>query len=288
VPTGGRAGGPAAAAVFERIDGRLPQPNVWTGPGGIKPDPRPWEGVRAEYEFVEELAALLPKITTPGTRERFSYWLNSFIYMREVAHLECLWAEYNQTLETLKRQTPEPRRAEIAAQTLLPIRERMANALKALYDALLATVSTPGEMGTVMNWEQHLLPALMLKPGQELQNILGGELPASVRLPRTYDGPPRLVVPTVRTLLAPGEPLRLKVIILTRGKDVEATMHWREMGRGAYVSVPLEKVGRGVYLALCPETEKDIEYYIRVRTAGQEIIFPATAPVMNQTVVRQP
>jgi hypothetical protein len=140
----------------------------------------------------------------------------------------------------------------------------------------------------VMNWEQHLLPALMLKPGQELQNILGGELPASVRLPRTYDGPPRLVVPTVRTLLASGEPLRLKVIILTRGKNVEATMHWREMGRGAYVSVPLEKVGRGVYLALCPETEKDIEYYIRVRTAGQEIMFPATAPVINQTVVRQP
>jgi hypothetical protein len=284
----GPAAGPEAAEIFDRIDGRLPQPNVWTGPGGIKPDPRPWEEVRAEYDFVDELAALAPKITGPGNQERFDYWLHSFLYLREMAHLECLWAEYNQALETLQRQTPEPRRAEIAAQTLLPIRERMVSILKVLYDSLLATVCTPGEMGTVMNWEQHLLPALMLKPGQELQNILGGELPASVRIPKTYEGPPRLIVPTVRTLLAPGEPLRLKVIILTGEKEVEATMRWRELGRGDYVSVPLEKVSRGVYLALCPETEKDIEYYILVRTAGQEIMFPATAPVMNQTVVRRP
>ncbi len=284
----GPAAGAAAASIFEEIDGRLPQPNVWTGPGGIKPDPRPWDEVRAEYKFVDDLAGLRPKITAPGAAERFNYWLNSFIYMREIAHLECLWAEYHRALETSKLQTPEGQRAEIAAQTLLPIRERMSMALKTLYDALLATVSTPGEMGTVMNWEQHLLPALVLRPDEELRNILGGGWPSSLRLPKNYEGPPRLIVPTVRTLLAPGEQLRLKIIILSEEKDLEAAMLWREMGRGDYKSIPLENIGRGVYVAVCPETEKDIEYYVRVWTAGRIITFPATAPGLNQTVVRRP
>jgi len=275
-----------AAAVFARIDGHLPQLNVWTGPGGIKPDPRPWEEARKDFEFVDELAALEPRIAGKGNASRFAYWLASFSYMREMARLECLWAEYNTALETLKRLPDEKARTEAAERALLPIRERLVGGLKDLYGFLLATVSNTGELGTVANWEQHLLPALMHRPGEELGKLLGKDIPSTAQLPRTYDGPPRVIVPTVRTALVRGEALNLKVLILAKEKPAEATLHWRELGEGEYATAPLANVARGVYRVSCPETAKDIEYYVRVWVDNEEVFFPPSAPLVGQTVVR--
>ncbi|MGB7296971.1 MAG: malectin domain-containing carbohydrate-binding protein [Candidatus Aminicenantales bacterium] len=275
-----------AAAVLARIDGHLPQLNVWTGPGGIRPDPRPWEEAREDFAFVDELAALDPRITGKGNASRFAYWLASFFYMKEMAHLECLWAEYNATAEALKAMADGKTRAEAAARTLLPIRERMVGSLKDLYSFLLATVSNTGELGTVANWEQHLLPALMHRPGEELRKLVGSDLLSAAEIPRTYNGPPRVIVPTVRTALLSGEPLDLKVIILASEKPVEATFHWRELGKGAYAMAPLEHVARGIYRVSCAQTGKDTEYYVKVRVNNEELYFPATAPLLGQTVLR--
>jgi hypothetical protein len=275
-----------AAAILGRIDGHLPQINVWTGPGGIRPDPRPWEEARSDFEFVDELAALAPRVAGKGNASRFAYWLASFSYMREMAHLECLWAEYDSALEALRELSNEKARTAAAAQTLLPVRERMLAGLARLYDHLLAMVSNTGELGTLANWEQHLFPALMLQPGEELKKLLGYDLPRSAQLPRTYNGPPRVIVPTVRTALVPGEALNLKVLILAGKKPTEASLHWRELGKGEYTPVPLENVARGVYRVSCGEAGKDIEYYVKVRVDGEEVFFPPTAPLLGQTVVR--
>jgi hypothetical protein len=282
----GPEAGPDLARIFAAVDGRLPQPNIWTGPGGLKPDPRPWEDVKKEYQFVDEIASLQPKIMTKGNQERFAYWLNSFLYMREMAQVECLWAEYDKAVSKLKAICGEKSKSDFAVQTLLPIRDRMVGVLKSLHGHLLATVSTTGELGTVANWQQHLLPALMLKPGAELQKILGRELPVSAQLPKTYDGPPRIIIPAVRTMLRPTEPLNLKVIILSRGQPDVATLNWREMGIGKFRELPLRRVARGVYQVSCPGSDKDLEYYVKVQVNKEEIYFPSTAPLLTQTVVR--
>ena len=276
----------AAAAVFARIDGHLPQPNIWTGPGGLKPDPRPWDEVRRDYAFVDELAALEPRVVGKGNSVRFAYWLAAFSYMREMARLECLWAEFNSAFEALRKLSAAGTRADMAERTLLPVRLKMVACLKELYRHLLATVSSPGELGTVANWEQHLLPAIMHRPGAELRAAMGKELPPSAELPRDYDGPLRVIVPTVRGILSPGESLSLKVIILAKDRPAEAALYWRELGRGEYAALPLQNVARGVFKVVCPETDKDLEYYVRVKTETEEIYFPATAPSINQTAVR--
>jgi len=282
----GPAAAKDAAAVLARVDGHLPQPNVWTGPGGIQPDRRPWEEVRKEYGFVDELAALEPRITGKGNRSRFAYWLASFSYMREMAHLECLWAEYNAAADVVRKIPGARARAEGVEPKLIPIRLAMVGALKDLYGHLLATVSTPGELGTVANWEQHLLPALIHRPGEELQKALGKELPPEARLLRVYEGPLRVIVPTVRTVLARGETLKLKVIILSQDWPLETLLHWRELGRGEFGAVPLRHLARGVYEVSCPEKDKDLEYYVEVKTDKDVSRFPPTAPSINQTVVR--
>jgi hypothetical protein len=275
-----------AAAVLARIDGHLPQPNIWTGPGGLRPDPRPWEEVRKEYGFVDELSALELRVVGTGNRSRFAYWRASFSTMREMAHLECLWAEYNAAAEALRGIPGARARAKEAEQRLLPIRLAMVGALKELYGHLLATVSSPGELGTVANWEQHLLPELILRPGEELEKVLGKEIPPEALLPQAYDGPLRVIVPTARTLLAQGEALKLKVIVLSRDWPLEALLYWRELGKGEYAAVPLRHLARGVYEVSCPERAKDLEYYVEVRTDKEEARFPPTAPLVNQTVVR--
>jgi len=275
-----------AAAIFSKMDGRLPIPVVWTnGPGGIVPNSRPWAEVLRDYSFVDELAGLEARVSGKGCRERFGYWLKTFEYMREVAFFTCLWREYNAAMEKVSSETDGASRAKLTEATALPLRVRMAASLKKIYDCLLATVSNSGEMGTIMNWESHILPVAFDKPGEELAQAMGRDLPAGARLASAYDGPPRVFVRSQRTSLEPGERLRLKVEVLTRGAPAEALFYWRPIGKGRYQSVPLVCLDRGVYTVTCPSKDIELEYYVKVTAEGREVFWPVTAPETNQTVV---
>jgi len=282
-----------AAAIFTKIDGHLPRPSEWVkGPGGIKSDKQPWTAVRKAYAFVDELAALQPRVKGAGNRERFAYWLNNFQYLRAVAELKCLWGEYEQAMDNVKAEKDPLAQKKLAIQTALPLRLRMIQQVGQVYDHLLATVSNPGELGTVANWEQQILPDLLDKPGQELAQYLQTELSPQAQLSRTYHGPLRLIVPATRTLLAPREPLQLKVIILAEQSPREAALYWRPLGHGSFRQTPLTHVARGVYSVQLPGesiTEAGLEYYLKVRLdQGKSVVYPATAPKQNQTVVVTP
>ena len=281
----GRAAAGEIAEIFARVDGKLPIPVNWTnGPGGIRPDARPWDVVGKDFGFVDDLAALRPRLTGLGYRERFDYWLKSFEYMREVARFQCLWAEFNQAFDKVKAMTsPEAKAA------LLSARVKMVDSLRAIFRGLLATASTMGEFGTIANWEQHNLPDSVEKPGKELKTLLGVEgLPVEAELPSSYEGPPRIIVPVVRTSLEAGEPLSLKVILLSAVPPDEALFYWRELGKGKFKAIPLRKIARSVHQVDVPAPGGDIEYYIRARFRDGDVVFPATAPNLNQTVVVMP
>jgi hypothetical protein len=278
----------AAAAVFARVDGRHPVPVTWIGgPGNVQPDRRPWSEVEPAYAFVDDLAALEPGVAGAGNRERFGYWLSNFRYMREVARFNCLWAVYNKAFEKAKAANGASRTA-ILAEEALPVRAGMAAALRRIFAELLAAVGNTGELGTIANWEQHLLPGAWERPEAELVKMLGRELPADVLLGRGYEGPPRVVVPAVRTSLEAGEALDLKVLVLAKGKPGSVTLFWREMGRGGFTAVPLENAVRGVFRARLAAPAAAIEYYVEAAADGALVRFPATAPALNQTVVILP
>lgn len=236
-----------AAKIFETIDGRLPEPSTWTdGPGGLQPNKRPWEEMVKVYSFVTDFERLRPWVKGAGHRERFDYWLFNFHYMLATEHLKCLWAKGD--------------------------KEAMKEALGEVYECLLPIVSTPGELGTVANWEQHILPTLKLE------------------LDKAYRGPMRVIVPTVRTAVGQGETLNLKVIILAPKPPKEAAVHFRPLGVGAYTKAPLTHVARGVYsVKIAPPVNTDFEYYVEATPeAGNAIRWPATAPAMCQTVIVAP
>ena len=171
--------GLAAAAIFARIDGHLPRPADWVdGPGGIRPDNRPWSTVSKDYGFVAEFESLAPNVTGAGSRARFNYWCDTFRYMRAMARVNCVWSLVKAAMDKAKAEPNAPTRARAAAETVLPLRRELIQDVAEVYQHLLALVSNAGELGTVANWEQHLLPNLLTRPGVELAQLLGSSLPA--------------------------------------------------------------------------------------------------------------
>jgi hypothetical protein len=282
----GRAAVNEIADVFAGQDGRHPVPVTWTdGPGGIVPNAKAWDEVRKDYAFVDVLAALRPRITGRGSLERFDYWLKSFEYMREVAQLCCLWGEFNTALDKANALPDAPAKARAARETLLPIRVRMVESARAIMGALLATAGTTGELGTIANWEQHNFPAVIDKPGDALRKLLGAELPPEASLASAYEGPIRIIVPTVRPGRDAGESLKLKVIVLAAAPPQDVTLFWRALGGSRFEAIPLRNIARSVYTVELPASAGDVEYYIRAAGREGDALFPATAPALNQTVI---
>ena len=280
--------GTLAAAIFQRIDGALPKPCTWVdGPGGIQPDKRPWDQVKKEYAFVDDFVALGPAVRGAGNRERYDYWLNTFAYLRAVGEVDCAWGEYNGVIEKVKQEKDAAAQKEMARRLALPLRLKLVGLVREVFDHLLATVSTTGELGTVANWNQHNLPGLLTRPGEELAKLLGEPLPAEAQPARQYHGPTRIIVPATRTSFAASEALKLKVIILSETPPRAANLYWRKLGQHRFGQVPLKWVERGVYSVQLPARAKaDLEYYIQVEAeGGKPVYFPATAPKLNLTVV---
>ena len=152
---------------------------------------------------------------------------------------------------------------------------------------LLDTVTTPGEMGTVANWQQHLFPLLLDPSEQAIVQATGAPLSGKATLPREYPGDPRFFVPVVRTLLVAGESLPLDAIVVGIDKPVR-DLPLAAAGRQQIISsVPLAHVERGVYRTVLPAREipADFEYYVEVTDDRKSLRFPPTAPELNQTVV---
>ncbi|MHB9028908.1 MAG: malectin domain-containing carbohydrate-binding protein [Candidatus Latescibacterota bacterium] len=282
----GPGAGPRASALFQRLDGYLPRPADWVnGPGGIRPDARPWEQVKPEYAFVDEFESLRTLVKGNGNLERFDYWLNTFKYLRAMGRLNCAWGEFQAELDKAKAEKDPGLRAERARRDALPKYRELPKYVDDVYAHLFPTVTTPGELGTVMNWEQHLFPLLFDKPREELGKVMRGEAEPPV-MRKDYTGPARIIVPTVRTSLNRGENLNLKVIILDAKPPLTAELLWRPLGTGVFRKVPLTHVARGVYRVELPKPGEDFEYSIQVLTAGnKELVWPSAAPEMRQTVI---
>ena len=275
--------GPRAAVVFAGLDSRLPRPATWVdGPGGLDPDDRPWWEAKADYSFVDELAALRPQADGLLASERFDYWLDSFRYLRAMGELRCAWARLRDAVAALRAAPPGGRRP-LAQAALEPLRA-MVPLVAATQQHLIASVRTRGELGTIANWQQHILPRVFEAPAKEIADALGGELPPDCALPRDYDGKPRLIVPTQRTLLERGEPLRIEAIVLGEVESVQLV--WRPMATGTWASVPLARVGRGVWRVTLPPPAGDIEYVVQAAPAhGGLLKVPAAGADAPQTLL---
>jgi len=273
----------AAGGVLSKIDGvAMPEPSTWIkGPGGIRPEKKPWSEEKARYAFADEWAALRLQVKGAGNLSRFDYWLNTFRGAALMAELGCARGALDALMEKIKTD------ASLAGQAVA-MRVRLSRLWEKLIACQLMAADTPGEFGTIANLEQHTRNFLdfLTCHDEALKQALGAELPGDVRLSAEYAGEPRLIVPTVRTQVRGGESLRLKVIALDKAPPKSLVCFWRRLGGTKYEHVQAQPLGRAVYAVAFPAGENDFEYYLCAETAsGQTLVWPATAPEMNQTVV---
>jgi len=282
----GPAVGEAASKIFTQIDGKLPRPTDWIkGPGGLKPDTRPWEIVQNEFWYADGFATLQPAVSGKGNRERFDYWNHQFQYMKATAKLRCAWHDFNKAMERVRVTTDPAEKTKLARELALPARELIIERLDSVCHHLLATVSTKGEMGVVANWEEHILPDLLIKPGVELEQLLGEKLPPEALPKKAYYGPLRIIVPTVCSIANAGEKLQIKAIVLSQTPVTSVTLKYREIGARNYKQLPLRTLARAVYTVQLPSLKNDLEYYVEATNESETSMFPATAPEIAQTVV---
>jgi hypothetical protein len=276
----------AAGAIFARLDENLPFAASWAdgGPGGVLPDRRPWTLVEKSFAFVDDLAALEPQVRGNGNRDRFAYWLNSFKYLREMARINCLSGDLITHRDSIRAHAGSDSSAA-ALKILLPKYFTLVGAVDRMLNLLLSTVSTSGEMGTVMNWEEHNLPVVLEKPGKVLSRMMRRSLPAGAHPSMSYAGTPRVIVPCVRTSLSPKEKFTLKVLLLSKQAPGRAHLRWRPLGKGDFRNIPLVHVARGVYKVEMKNPGEDFEYYVEAQIDKGEYRFPATAPKYGSSVI---
>jgi hypothetical protein len=273
----GPAAGGEIARVFAAVDGRLPMSVADGCPSGsLQPDPTPWEQVAGNYACVGELEQLRPRVEGPGNLDRFDWWLSTFRYHRGLHRVRCALSEVDRLLKEEQTDVALAKYKELLAL------------YGETYHLLLATVNSPGGVAMIVNLENHaqFWPLVVEEPAKRLAAALGQPLPDDARPSKTYPGRPRIIVPTVRNVVCQKEVMRLKFMVLDNQPPTSATVVWRTLGTGEFRKTPAQHVARSVYRVALMPTNECFEYWIEVETAGgKSLVWPATAPTMNQTVV---
>jgi dTDP-4-amino-4,6-dideoxygalactose transaminase len=224
----------------------------------------------------------------PGNLARFDYWLNTYRAMATMAEVACARGQLDAAMAKI-RKTKDKAARLVQVQAAIAIRAGMARLWEQMLGYQVAATDTPGELGTIVNLEQHnrVRQKFIALYDKELAEVLGTPLPPAEPA-RTYTGPARIIVPTVRGQVRQNERLNLRVIALDAAPVARVELYWRPLGSGPFVMVPARHVGRAVYAATLAPAPGGIEYYVRaVNAAGKEIVWPATAPDICQTVVVQ-
>jgi Malectin domain/Glycosyl hydrolase family 67 N-terminus len=277
----------AAALILTNVDGRLFQTVTWDhGAGAIIIQQTPWTILRTHFTFVDDLAALRPQVQGAGNLARFDYWLNTFRYLSSLTEVACARGQFDLAMQQVSNAaTAQIKLAR--AQTALTNRIALARTWDRMMANLLSTVSSSGELGTVANLHQQNIKrrAFLTTNDAALATALGAPLPTSANLATNYQGPARLVVPTIRTLAASNETLTVRALLFASNSVPQApVLHWRWLGTKNFQSVPMTNFGGVNFLATLPAATNDLEYRVTSQLSGtNQLVWPPGG--QPQTVV---
>ncbi|MFA6128287.1 MAG: hypothetical protein WC699_13375 [Bacteroidales bacterium] len=264
---------------------RLPRQGDWTGPGGVIIDTLPWETRAADYAFVDRIASWRGKIKGAGNLERFDYWLNSFSYHRAFGKFACALGETERLLKITEKSGQQD--AGSFMDRFISQRIKLIEVINEALGYLLAYASTPGDLGTIANWEQHLLTYNVDGQAARIEKITGRKLPPEALPSSAMLKIKKIIVPTVRTLLDKGEDLEITMIVYGY-TPTEPLVDYRPLGNPNYNNVPFKHIKNGVYKAIIPASRisGDFEYHIMTGSSDPAVSkWPATSGKMDQTVV---
>lgn len=289
------------ASILESIDGfyenggndnvKIPRPANWvsgSGPGAIMPNRNLWENEKHKYEFVERFTALAPYIKGKGNIDRYNYWSNTFKYTQAMAKLGCTRGLLDILMEKADKITDSDDLKVFVRNQILPLRIQMSREWEVMMTFMLQTIYTPGELGTTANLEQlsrtfnHFLDS----HDNNIRRYIGKELPDDVKLSSQYKGSDRIILLTERSLINADETLHLRVIALSPNENETPILNYRELGTGQYKQLKMTSITDNIFEITVPEIyNKGLEYYISLKTPQEIMVYPCTAPEINNVVM---
>ena len=94
------------------------------------------------------------------------------------------------------------------------------------------------------------------------------------------------MVPTIRTSVAAGEILQLKIMVLDRDQAKSVSLQYRQLGTGTWQKMEAKHVARSIWTVTVPAATTDFEYHVIATTASDtKLTWPTTAPQLNQSVI---
>jgi len=276
--------------ILTAVDGTLNVSQWLNGPGNLTVIHEPWAQARKPFAWVDQFAALRPRVSGKGELERYDYWLNTFRATATMIEIGCLRGAVDQAVGRMKAETNAAMKKTLA-QDAVKARIELARGWECLMQIESQTVSTPGELGTIANLElrtrvfSHFVDA----HDATLKAALDSPLPPETSLDRIPAANPRLMVMTVRSSVAKGEALALPIIALDKTPVKSVSVLVRPLGQGDWRSIAAKHVARAVWSVTLPAATDDFEYQVvAASSTGAKLTWPATAPEINQTVVVAP
>ncbi len=226
-------------------------------------------------------------VDAQGNVERFDYWLNlvraSQLRVRTWALAARLAAKMNEANAIQEAAN----KTSFARKEVLPLRLGLARSYEDLIAAFVDCARLPGELGTISGIESGSRSRLVCAHDQAMAQMLGEPLPAESSISAAYRGMPRIFVLANPTQVNAGEQQEIRAIVLSHAKCTGVNLCWRSLGQGDFKKSASVLRARRAYRAVLPAQSQDtLEYYLEASLEdGQRILWPTTAPAINQTVV---
>jgi hypothetical protein len=236
---------------------------------------------------LHKMEGLRPRIQGTGNLERFDYWLNlvraSQLRVRTWVLADRLTAKMKQ----VSAVSEADRKLSLVRNEALPLRLDLARNYENLIAALVSCAKSPGEIGTIASIESGSRARVVGSQDGTMARILGTSLPAAATLSTMYQGTPRIFVPARRTQVTAGEQLDIRAFVLSGSKCTGITLHWRPLGEGRFKNAVAAHRARQAYRVALPAASRGtVEYYLEAALEnGQKLLWPTTAPAINQTVI---
>jgi hypothetical protein len=279
---GGDAGF-AAGRTIQELDGGHLGINALIGGGARTTDAQ----IAEFFAPLRELEALRPRIKGAGNLERFNYWVNliraSDLRVRTWVLSARLAAKMNE-VTTVKEAS---RKLSLVRIEVLPLRLDLARSYENLIAAFVQCAKSPGEIGTIASIESGTRGRIVSAQDAAIAQILGEPLPSQAAVSTAYRGTPRIVVPARRTQINAGAPQEIRAFVLSGPPCTGVTLYWRALGEGRFKKLAATHRARQAYRVALPAASRGtVEYYLEAALEdGQKLLWPATAPAINQTVV---
>lgn len=269
--------------LIQKFDGGHPRINELIT-GGAKTEDA---SISEFFAPLREMELLRPRIDGAGNLERFDYWFNfiraSYLRVRTWILADRITSKMNEA--NAIQEAGE--KVCFVRKEVLPLRVEISRNYEDMIEAFVNCAKSPGEIGTIASIESGSRGRIVSSHDAAITEINGEPLPDETAINTTYRGAPRIFVSAKCTQIAIGESLEIRAFVLAGSKCAGVNLYWRTLGEGTFKKVVATHRARQAYrVALPAQSDGAVEYYLEATLDdNQKILWPATAPSINQTVV---